>query len=371
MHGGSGVVLRTLARGLERFFPGEFQVDLLSIRAGREEAGDEGIFHSMHSLHSQVHRNWRRALQISSHAGELKNAIHRLNPDVILNVGTYPNLLVPWVAPDRPSVLTVHSNSTQLLEHSPFKAALVPLVRWRYGNRPVVVPSQGVADDLKQNFGVANVRVIPHGIDADRIVAMSNQAATDLPPAPYIVTLGTLVPAKDHATLLRAYAQARSKGLADDLTIIGGTIGGNELLDNLQQLARELHIADHVHFAGHRANPYPYLRAAKFFVLSSVFEGFGLALVEAMTLGLPCLSTDCPSGPAEILENGKHGLLVPPSNPTALADAMLRLSASQELQSTLSHQALCRSRDFSLQRMADRYRQLFLEVTSKESRSSL
>ncbi len=82
---------------------------------------------------------------------------------------------------------------------------------------------------------------------------------------------------------------------------------------------------------GYMLNPSPYFRSADLFVLSSDYEGFGNVIVEAMSVGLPIVSTDCPDGPAEILSQGKFGTLVPPRNPAALARAIeLALSSKTD-----------------------------------------
>jgi glycosyltransferase involved in cell wall biosynthesis len=363
--GGSGMFLRNLAKGLRRHFTSEFDLALLSLRDRGIEPEDRRIFSSIRILGADVNHDWRRVFQVGAHARGLRKTIEEFDPDLILNIGTYPNLLVPLVVPRRRCILTAHSNSSHLLDHSPFKNGLKPLIRWRYGRWPVVVPSEGVADDLRRNFSVSNVRVIGHGVDANHIRELSAQPVNDLPDQRYIVTVGRLTAAKDHATLLRAFALARQQGLGEHLLIVGG--GG--LCEMLERLACELGVANHVHFVGHRDNPYPYMRRAEFFVLSSVFEGFGLALAEAMTLGLACIATDCPSGPGEILGGGEYGVVVPPANPRALAEAMLRLALSPQLKNTLSRQALCRAERFTLRRMVEQYRELFLEQALAAGRS--
>jgi len=367
MHGGAATVLRNLARGLHRYYPGEFQLDLLSIRQSEIGPEDRRLFASLTTLASTVHRDLSRLLQIPSQGIATRNAVRVLEPDVILAIGTYPNLLAPAVAPKVPCILTAHSNTSELLRTYPFRPVLRWLIERRYARHPVIVPSQGAADDLRENFSVQTARVIPHGIDLGRIQALAAEAVDDVPDRPFMVSLGNFFPAKDHATMLRAYSVARSKGLDLELVLVGE----GPLLGALQEQSRELGIAGRVHFVGHRDNPYPYLRAAKFFVMSSVFEGFGLAMVEAMALGLACIATDCPSGPGEILEDGALGLLVPPSDPGRLGEAMVKLAGSEELRATLSGGSLRRAEDFGLRRMADNYRQLFLDFRRDKGRSNV
>jgi glycosyltransferase involved in cell wall biosynthesis len=134
------------------------------------------------------------------------------------------------------------------------------------------------------------------------------------------VTAGRLVGHKDHPTMLRALALHRQHTPARLLVL-----GTGDMLESLQALARDLGVADAVDFLGFRANPLPYFRRADAFLLTSLSEGFGNVLVEAMACGTPVISTDCPHGPREILDNGRFGKLIPLREPVALAAAMGRL----------------------------------------------
>jgi glycosyltransferase involved in cell wall biosynthesis len=99
-------------------------------------------------------------------------------------------------------------------------------------------------------------------------------------------------------------------------------LGEGEKRTELEALAVRLGIAGNTSFFGFDANPFKYMAHCAVFVLSSRWEGFGNVLVEAMTCGAQVVSTDCPSGPAEILENGKYGRLAPPGDAAALATAI-------------------------------------------------
>ncbi|OWX98819.1 glycosyltransferase [Thioclava sp. IC9] len=133
---------------------------------------------------------------------------------------------------------------------------------------------------------------------------------------PRILSVGNLKPVKNHDLLLRAFAMLEHPEAR--LMLLGR--GQNEA--NLRALAQKLGVADKVIFAGFQPDPSPFYSTADLFVLSSDHEGFGNVIVEALSFGLPVVSTDCPSGPAEILENGQLGYLVPVGDAHALASAI-------------------------------------------------
>jgi glycosyltransferase involved in cell wall biosynthesis len=118
--------------------------------------------------------------------------------------------------------------------------------------------------------------------------------------------------------LLRAFRQVLER--VDARLII---LGEGPLRGELEALAFDLGIGEKVHFSGFRVNPMPLFRRAAAVVVSSSYEGFGNVLVEAMACGTPVISTDCPVGPREILEDGRLGMLVPVGDDAALAAAML------------------------------------------------
>jgi glycosyltransferase involved in cell wall biosynthesis len=169
--------------------------------------------------------------------------------------------------------------------------------------------------------------------------------------APVFVSAARLVPQKDHETLLRAMAIYRQNS-AGRLIILGT----GPLRDYLGQLARDLQIADAVDFVGFQENPLPWFRMADVFVLSSRSEGFGIALAEAMGCGTPVISTDG-HGPAEILDRGRYGVLVPPQSPAALAAAM---ASANEMRRRFPSDALkARAAAFSDEACAAQYLSLF------------
>ena len=223
---------------------------------------------------------------------------------------------------------------------------LGPVTRRAYRRADAVVAvSQGVAADLARRIGVntASLHVVPNPVVTDSLLRRRSEEPShpwlreprkqNLPSGrpPVILAVGSLREAKDFATLLRAFAVLR-RSIAARLIIFGE---GPKRRD-LEQLRAALGLEECVQMPGIEPNPYSAMARASLLVLSSRREGSPNVLVEALACGCPVVATDCPSGPAEILEGGRFGLLAPVGNPEALAAAMRR-----SLRSTWDREALC------------------------------
>jgi glycosyltransferase involved in cell wall biosynthesis len=188
----------------------------------------------------------------------------------------------------------------------------------------IVAVSRGVADDLARFAGLPRdvIRVIYNPVVGADLPRMAGEPV-DHPwfrpgELPVILGAGRLSRQKDFPTLIRAFAEVRRARPAR-LVILGDGAQRAEL----EALVRTLGLADAVALPGFTSNPYAHMARAAVFVLSSRFEGFPNVLVEALAVGTPVVATDCPSGPAEILERGRHGRLVPVGQADALARALL------------------------------------------------
>lgn len=161
---------------------------------------------------------------------------------------------------------------------------------------------------------------------------------------PVLLAVGRLVQQKNYPLLLRAHALLRQWGCSHHLCILGeGPLG-----PALKAQCQELGIEDSVMFAGF-LSPYSPMRHARVLALASHYEGLSLVLVEALSLGLPAVSTDCPSGPREVLQNGACGTLVPVDDAQALATALRPyLGASPQGESSYSTQGKLRAQDFAV-----------------------
>jgi glycosyltransferase involved in cell wall biosynthesis len=165
------------------------------------------------------------------------------------------------------------------------------------------------------DFHVIHNPVPPRPDPAPEAVATA-EAFWDGPPGARIVTVGTMKTVKNHPLLLRAFARLDRPDAR--LMFVGDGAGRDALLS----LARQLGVADRVVLAGFHPDPTPFYRTADVFALASDYEGFGNVIVEALACGTPVVSTDCPSGPGEILDGGRYGRLVPVGDAEAMAEAL-------------------------------------------------
>jgi len=226
-------------------------------------------------------------------------------------------------------IVSVHTTLSRHVKHAAtFKERkVVPfLARQLYPcATKVVAVSNGVADDLAHFLKLPqdHLKVIYNPVVAEEIFALAQQPVNHpwFKPnsAKVILSIGRLTKAKDYSTLIEAFAKVRQQR---DVRL--AILGDGEERPSLEGLVRRLGLENDVWLPGFVDPPYPYLARASLFVLSSRWEGFPTVIVEALAFGVPVVSTDCPSGPREILDNGRFGELVPVGDVEALADAILR-----------------------------------------------
>lgn len=187
----------------------------------------------------------------------------------------------------------------------------------------VVAVSSGVADDLAQisNLDRAALSVIHNPVTRPEMVELRREPVEhpwlNDRAVPVVMGMGRLTPAKDFLSLIRAFARLRETMEARLLIL-----GEGELRPVLEAEVERFTLSEYVSMPGFVSNPYAHVARADVFALSSRWEGFGNVLVEAMACGTPVVSTDCDSGPAEILEDGAWGRLVPVGDAEALANAL-------------------------------------------------
>lgn len=183
----------------------------------------------------------------------------------------------------------------------------------------VVGLSQGVANEAVEVFGVppSRVRAIPNPWNAWTGSLEIAREHEPLFEKPVVLGIGRLSPQKHFGMLLRAFAEVAA---SRDLHMV--VLGEGPEREALVRQAAALGLADRVFFPGFVPNPQAYLRRARVFALSSRNEGFCMALIEAMEAGTGIVSTDCPFGPSEVIDDGRFGRLVPVGDASAFATAL-------------------------------------------------
>lgn len=297
---------------------------------------------------------------------DLARHLRERRPDALIAAGSGPNMLAVWarrlagvptrIVVSQRDILRSSASSDRRWRRRLLGSAL----RRTYGMADAVVAvSHGVADDLAAATGLPRsaITVIYNPVVDDRLRALA-AAPVEHPwlgagEPPVILAVGRLAPQKDYPTLIRAFARVRGRRparlliLGDARSEAGTASERTALLD----LAAQEGVAGDVDIPGFAANPAAYMARSALLVLSSRHEGLGNVLIEALACGCPVVSTDCPHGPAEILDHGRYGRLVPVGDGEALAGAIL---------ATLDHppdRALLRKRgsEFTVERAVEAY----------------
>lgn len=359
--GGAERVTLTLANGMAEQ---GHKVDLLLAQA-------EGAF--LKDVSPAVNLIDLRAPRLIKSTPRLANYLRTVRPTALLSVMNDANLVA--IAARRlagvPTRLVVAEHTTpSVMKPKNFRSRFIPaLMRLCYQQADkVVAVSEGVARDLMASTGlpadklevVYNPVVSPALIERSREPVEHPWFAPGQPPV--LMAAGRLHETKDFPNLLRAFARLRS-GRPARLMILGE----GELRPELEALVRQLRLEQDVALPGFVSNPCAWIRHAAVFVLSSRQEGLPTAMIEAMACGTPVVSTDCPSGPAEILERGRWGRLAPVGEPRELADAI-----AATLDSTSHPNVAARAADFTVDKAIAGYlRVLQIEQPSPQSRFAL
>ena len=313
-----------------------------------------------------------RLIDLNSHRTatsflKLAGYLRRERPDALLTTLAHANvvaLITKLLFGRRLRIIVrIENTFTEVFDNATIKQrqTLRVLKRLLPSADGIVAVSQGVADDLRAIVPAASHKVtaIPNPVVWPDHPQKARESV-DHPwfndePTPVILSAGRLTTVKDHATLLRAFAETLRSRPAR-LVILG--VGPER--ENLLEMAERLEVSQYVDLPGFKINPFAYMSRAKVFVLSSLYEGFPNVLVQAMACGTPVVSTDCRSGPREILQDGKWGPLVPVSDWRRMSRAIL-----ETLDNPIpSDSLISRASDYSAEASVDRYLQVLTGSTN-------
>lgn len=305
----------------------------------------------------EAERPWARILK-------LYRFLLRERPRSLLCAGFFPNVFAIMARHlsgiDVRVVVTEHNTPTinrQLASAWQPRRWFLLFARLFYPHADAVVAvSNGTAADLADAIGIerGQVRCIYNPIVNSGLYQQSQEAVDDAwftdSKVPVVIALGRLEPEKNFALLLHAFARVRAE-MACRLVIFGD---GSER-EMLEALVSSLNLSDCVQLRHFVPNPHAYTAKAALLAASSICEGLSNVLVEAIALGTPVVSTDCPFGPREVLNAGEYGTLVPVGDARRLADAMLACLGNRPLPAPDAW-----LEQFTTRRSADRYLELLI-----------
>ncbi len=361
---GAGGAERVMANILHSASEAEWDVHLILLDR-EEERRAAPAFATMHRLDCRM--------KLLPSISELQRVLGMIAPDVVVSFLVRANV-ASVIASRRLGIPVVISERSHLTTHlagryrglKRWAAGLAPKLVYRRANLAIAC-SEGVRSDLIASFGMkpAQVETIHNPFDLDAIDRAARQQAEIALPSRFMVSVGRLVEAKGFADLIEAYALAKPD---IPLCILGD--GPDRSL--LEGRVAELGLQDRIFLPGYAKNPFAILARAEFYVSASHCEGFPNALAEAMAVGLPSISTDCPSGPAEILAEmettgatemlrAQYGVLVPVQDCEAMARA-LSLMADADVRAQYARKALRRMQDYRIETIAGRYWSAFRRV---------
>ncbi len=267
-----------------------------------------------------------------------------VQPDALLSHLGHANVIALFankLAGSKTKLAVVEHNTLSVADATSIRAKITPWFMKQFypSANAIIGVSNGVSQDLESQLGFTpgTVKTIYNPVIDQELLEKAN-TSVDHPwlqsKLPVFLAVGRLTAQKDFANLIQAFALVR-KQKAARLIILGE----GELRAELEELALKLGVKEDIDLPGFADNPYGYMKQATAFVLSSRYEGLPTAVIEAMACGCSVVSTDCPSGPQEILAGGEYGVLVPIQDSQSLADGMLNVLNKPYSQDILQQRA--------------------------------
>ncbi|RQG96957.1 glycosyltransferase [Natrarchaeobius oligotrophus] len=350
--GGAEKVAVNLANG---FADRGYETDLVVLK-------DEGPLAS--NLDEKVTLNPLYASRVRWSLPSIIRYLNRRRPDVVISVMTVENALTVLsakISRYQPMVIvTEHSvRSDRTWKSVAFKGDFLLGMATYNKSDEIVAVSDSVARDVLSwsNVSRKDITVIHNPVELASPVNNTDEVSCSVTEQhewfslnePVLLAAGRYTPEKDFSTLIRAFSKV-SERIRGRLMILGDGEQRNEL----ETLSKELAVKDRVCLYGFVDDPYPYMKAADLFVLSSRSEGFGNVLVEAMSCGTPVVATKCGSGPVTILDDGTYGPLIPVGNVSQMAKTILETLSDPPDSEVLRD----RAQDFSVETIVSQYLEL-------------
>jgi glycosyltransferase involved in cell wall biosynthesis len=308
----------------------------------------------------------KNALDLFKMIFRSRRVITDVKPDIVLSFLFYTNIItsiaVLLLRKNFKTILSERSYPPEYLRRIPFGWFKKWLITISYRNADLIVTNSKKTEiALEQKFHVRSemVKTIYNPIDLKRIIRKSKESITH----PFfeknskvIISVGRLAEPKKFDRLLRVFASVKKNN--DKVFLI--VIGEGVLRPDLCELAVKLKVNKSVEFVGFKENPWAWISRADIFVLSSDYEGFPNVLLESMACKTPIVSTDCLSGPGEIITNGENGLLVPTLDEEGMVVAVNALLNDKGLRKKYSDKGFKSIEEFGISKIIPQYESLFV-----------
>ncbi|GAB6078061.1 glycosyltransferase [Hydrogenobaculum acidophilum] len=286
------------------------------------------------------------------YAIRLSNIIKNKKPDIVMAFMKAQTIILSLAKIINPNKNTTYVGNIQNNDayYTYGKDIYIPyryLIKFLYEKLDLIAtPSKAIKEDLQKTFFIKEekFKIIPNCINFEKVESLAKEYC-DI--SSDFINIGRLIDQKGQIYLIEAFKKVKEHIKDAKLTIIGE----GELRAVLERKIKELNLDKDVILTGYQTNPYKYLKNSKIFVLSSIFEGFGNVILEAMYFGLPVISYECPGGPGEILKND-FGVLVPPKDVDALAKAMINMLSDKEKQNHYANMSKKRVLDYTCENYA-------------------
>ena len=299
----------------------------------------------------------------------LRQIIKKENPDIIISFMHYTNIITVLsnlALKNRPKVIISERNYHRMyLPCARAKVLRRALLYFTYRRAfKIIAISEGIKKAIVEDIKVdeSEVKVIHNPIDIKKILTLKEENVSHKffrndKKLPVLISVGRLEKEKNFPLLIRAFAIVRENRPAYLIVV-----GQGKLRNDLNALVRQLGLEGCVDFVGFQKNPFTWMEKADLFVLPSMWEGFGNVIIEAMACGTPVISTNCPVGPGEIIENWKNGALVKTNDAFEMSKAISELLGNEALRNKIREGAFRNIDRFDIKKIISQYEKVFIEA---------
>lgn len=300
-------------------------------------------------------------MKIFKHWKLLQKTINQIKPDVIISVGQSEKYILPFLHTKAIKIREIHFNSNyrEFTYQTQWIGKLIQSLDLKINTRGYDKVILLTEEDKKDNFANNNKFTAIHNPLTTRKLEYYKRREKK-----NVIAVGRLVLQKNFISLIRAWALIATQIPDWHLNIIGE---GPER-ERLQNEINQLHLEKFITLKGFSNEVDKELEQSSISVITSVYEGFGLVILEAMAMGLPVISYTFPYGPRDIIENGTNGFLVPNQDEQALSARILDLVQNEELRNRMGQAALKRTYDFDISLIVQKWMTLFYNETQQKRR---